>query len=870
MEWVNDGVVLRESNQVHDVQKRFTTNRRVLRFETLESKTLLSAAKGIAAAEWADIADQYSGFDFSGISADSVFVIEPAQISAASLREAVARAKSSFGADLIVIHTSETSDTLRFSSTSQMFTIDDISPLTILAYGPKRLAIDAENHSRIFNIAAASKVQLGNMILTGGSSDRGGAVKNDGHLVLDRMHITCNTASAEGGGIFSSNSLAAINSVISGNTANGHGGGVCSRGIFTSENEMFHVTLTGCTVTGNRAGLDGIGKGGGVYFSGQDAEYNIHSDLVIHNCILVENRSAATQIDANIYNSVFYNELILDGELYSFEIPVAALIDGNNNLSTFTYWVSWHDPDHPDSVGENQIYNESIPLFVRHYDFGTNTEGDYTLYETGLSQAVNQGSNETAVYPNGMPIVLDGLNRRRIQNGRVDIGAFELTPTKFDIATDNTGRLSDGRTVAGGAVQINSIVIKNQSEIDAEDVRIRFFASDDPVIDELDVPIGEMVVDFLSKQERRTLNSDRLQTGALRCGQTYYIGWIIDFTNDTDLSNNAAVCQTTLQLFNEHEPAQTVELEQSAYHVQQGCVFRLSTAPPSSMSVQYWWDYGNGYYTKGAPSVRVNTSKYYQTPGNYEIRLKIVDEKSNSVIQKAYSSLTVAKLAPCISVDKTTYLNERILKLDIDVYSYGPIAERWIIDWGDGSEPVTYGSLSGSLSVVHCFDIPRQTTTFSITLRIITAEDTDNDNDHSVYFIGFHAVNAIASNSGELTATAAEASVPTSSNESDAEGKAAVSTLTQAAERINTAAHPFLFRHTVESVQITSSSANDVTPSFITYSSYKTRPYSPYCFSSIFCRTLTPGVLADRILEDIDIEYFKIFDSLSAGLEPIL
>lgn len=847
--------------------------RRVLRFETLESRRLLSASQGITSAEWADITGRFPGFDFSGITAAETYVIDSDQISAASLKNAIAAAKTHAGSDMIVIRTNDAANTLTFTKSDDMLTIDDASPLILLACGANPLTVNAAGHSRIFSITARSDVQMGNMVLTGGTADNGGAIYSAGRLTFDQMRVSGNSALGEGGGLYALNVLGLYNSVVSGNKAGGNGGGIFLGGVFTSGAGVSHHIMVNNTITGNTAGFDGNGKGGGLYFVGQDTDYNIFADINLYNCIVVQNHSSATSIDTNIYNDLFYNKVTFGDETYEFEIPISALIDGNNNLTTFTYWVSWYNPDAPSQVGSNQVYNESAPLFVRYYDFSTNTEGDYTLIESDLSQSINLGGNNYAVYRNSARMSCDLSGNRRIRD-RIDIGAYEMVSTCIDLKTGG-GILSCNKTVLDGHFQINGIVLTNNSGISANNLTIHFFASNDKTIEETDILIGEMEVAFLSENERRTLDSCFLKTSSLFAGQSYYIGWTVDVTNDIDMTNNVAVCQTPLTLFGETDAVQTVELEQSSYHVQQGCAFYLTAPNQPSETAQYWWDYGNGYYTLGAYSECVDAAQYNPTPGQYEIRLKIVDEKTGLVVQKASSSLTVTKTAPCFEVVKTSFLNGRILKLDIDVHSYGPLANNWIIDWGDGSGPITYNSLSASLSAVHCYAVPNRTTTHSITLKTSAGQYAGGS---KVYLIGYHTLNAFGAKSQEGIAAAAEAPVSAEKNDSTpridqpAPTKEAVfSKFTQATKRFDTTAFPDTVHQPVINRPVAADSVKDAQLSFFTSLPCQAASDSPRRFSVVLDETPLSETAVDRLFENQEWTRFEemsldIGDLISDGL----
>jgi hypothetical protein len=93
--------------------------------------------------------------------------------------------------------------------------------LTIVGYGD---TIDAGKHGRLFDIAQGASLTLENMTLKNGLESwryaKGGAIYNQGTLVLSEVYVAANTATeiangytdASGGGIWSNGSLTAENS----------------------------------------------------------------------------------------------------------------------------------------------------------------------------------------------------------------------------------------------------------------------------------------------------------------------------------------------------------------------------------------------------------------------------------------------------------------------------------------------------------------------------------------------------------------------------------------------------------------------------------------------------------------------------------
>ena len=159
--------------------------------------------------------------------------------------------------------------------------------LTIVGNGN---TIDAAGHGRLFDVAGGASLTLQNLTLQNGealsakatgNSAEGGAIFNQGTLVLSGVTVQNNTAGAvltAGGGIWSSGSLTLENSNVWDNSAEGvrgaGGGGIWSNGSLTVENS---------TIWGNVA-YDTWSEpafGGGIYIASGTA--NITGSTFIHN-----------------------------------------------------------------------------------------------------------------------------------------------------------------------------------------------------------------------------------------------------------------------------------------------------------------------------------------------------------------------------------------------------------------------------------------------------------------------------------------------------------------------------------------------------------------------------------------------------------
>ncbi|MCL2118120.1 MAG: hypothetical protein FWH27_06790 [Planctomycetaceae bacterium] len=192
------------------------------------------------------------------------------------------------------------------------------------------IIIDADQKSRVINIAEDAEVVLAGLVITNGYADNGGGVLNSGVLTVINSTISGNTADHCGGGIYSVGNTAELfltGNVISGNTADKYGGG-----IFIGT--LSAATLTNATIAGNTAN-----DGSGIFNIGIAS---------LDNSIVAENPES--------------------------DITNFGLIEGTHNLTTVDDW------------DDNFVYNPELPLFVDVEN------GDYRLIRG--SQAIDQGNGD--------------------------------------------------------------------------------------------------------------------------------------------------------------------------------------------------------------------------------------------------------------------------------------------------------------------------------------------------------------------------------------------------------------------------------------------------------------------------------------------
>ncbi len=176
------------------------------------------------------------------------------------LRYCIAQADSNPGADTITFALGGPA-TITLNGT-QLTLSDKTGATTIAGPGAKSLTINANQKSRVLNLAHSVTANIDGVTITGGNVGigfAGGGIALDFRCALILTNSTLNLNSApDGGGIYASalSKVNLTNSTLSGNSAVSLGGGICTDSSTT-------VTLVNSTFTGNSAG----GNGGCIFTS---------------------------------------------------------------------------------------------------------------------------------------------------------------------------------------------------------------------------------------------------------------------------------------------------------------------------------------------------------------------------------------------------------------------------------------------------------------------------------------------------------------------------------------------------------------------------------------------------------------------------
>ena len=451
-------------------QKSRSQYKRSLHVESLEERALLSVTP-LSADEYADLRAQYADFNLPENMADlNVITLDLAEgDDLSTLKSAITTAGTTTKSDLIVVRTTDTANTIKYTAAEDELIIgidaSEFGSVTIVGLGSKPLSLDADGKCRVMTVSGTDAdhstiANLGGLTITNGKSSNsssnksyGGGIYNSyGTLTVTNSTISGNTASGDGGGIYKySGTLTVTNSTITGNTAE-NGGGIYNDGTLTVTNS----TISGNTASYNGGGIDNFsgtltvtnstisgntssGDGGGIYnyYSGTLTVTNstiagntassygggIYSrvTLTVTNCTITGNtaeKGGGIHNDSDSQTVTINNSIVID--------PIengSGAISGSNNLSTYAGLSP--------RVG-NFIYDSSKPLFVDA------ANGDYHLIAG--SQAIDKGSNELAVDENGQALVYDLDGRTRIIHGKVDIGAYEsvLSAPTLSVVVEGT------------------------------------------------------------------------------------------------------------------------------------------------------------------------------------------------------------------------------------------------------------------------------------------------------------------------------------------------------------------------------------------------------------------------------------------------
>lgn len=326
-----------------------------------------------------------------------------------TLRDAIAAANATVASDTIVFAANVTGTITLLTGELSIK-----QPLTINGPGANVLAISGNNASRVFNVEFGVATTITGLTITQGFASgadplaqSGGGIFSFGELTLTNCHVTGNRATFSGGGVVQVVSAGSFTGcTFSNNVAGAQGGG-----IFIQGNNLT-VTMTNCTVTGNRANGQGLGGGIGVFDS---------STLRVNNSTIANNISEGANAGGIFTSSgtsttILRSTIIANNTLPNLQILNGATVTSqgfnlaNDNGSGFL-------------IGPGDLINTN-PSLAPLGNYGGPTP---TLALLVGSPALDKGiSNGLTTDQRGFPRTLDDSSLANAADG-TDIGAFEGT-----------------------------------------------------------------------------------------------------------------------------------------------------------------------------------------------------------------------------------------------------------------------------------------------------------------------------------------------------------------------------------------------------------------------------------------------------------
>ena len=248
--------------------------------------------------------------------------------------------------------------------------------MTITGPGASVLTVSGNNSSRVFSISSIATTDISGVTLTGGTglgaadNKEGGAILNNGTLVLSASVLSGNNAVFGGGGIFNNTAgTATVTGVaISGNTAGDYGGGIRNVGT---------VTVVNSTISGNTANANGD-AGGGIDTEGMTTVIN---STISGNSVPSGSHNGGGMwigAGATIVNSTITNNSVGSGSNNAGGI----LPGGNVTIRNSIVAANVNNTTTPDVISDfNSVGNNLIGNVANSNDF------DQTGDQTGTGAA---------------------------------------------------------------------------------------------------------------------------------------------------------------------------------------------------------------------------------------------------------------------------------------------------------------------------------------------------------------------------------------------------------------------------------------------------------------------------------------------------
>lgn len=304
--------------------------------------------------------------------------------------------------------------------------LEILDHLSIFGHGANRLKIDGNLASGVFFISGPGAT-LANVFISGLTVARAqtpagvqGAGIDNTFGSLQLLDVAVTGCVCVNGGIANRATLRATNVLVSGNVTSGpigRGGGIYNTG---------DLRLSNCTISGNRATLDG----GGIYSE--------NGPTTLRNVTIFGNRADSDGNDTGTGGGFYAPSAlplpVLENTLVAGNVRGAPLTDVRDDISGNVNGIN-DVVAHAGSAGGlvhgtgGNIVGTDIATLIDPVlrDNGGSLRTHKLL---ARSVAINAGSNDSAVFPNGGALTTDGRGFpfARVRGSDVDIGSFESAP----------------------------------------------------------------------------------------------------------------------------------------------------------------------------------------------------------------------------------------------------------------------------------------------------------------------------------------------------------------------------------------------------------------------------------------------------------
>ncbi len=185
----------------------------------------------------------------------------------------------------------------------------------------------------------------------------------------------------------------------------------------------------------------------------------------------------------------------------------------------------------------------------------------------------------------------------------------------------------------------------------------------------------------------------------------------------------------------------TAELGSAEYVVQEDCMLNVGANVGDGLS--YWWDVV-GSSTGDAENFVLGTDSLWVDAGtlnvdeNGETTVRLLVKDWQSASAPTLTTVRVVRVAPTVSIEKTSFANEQILRLNFEAFfPNGRTGLEWTLNWGDGTEPETFRCLGDAMSAAHVYSTSPETRTYAITLTLV---DNKGFGGETSYVVAEHVV----------------------------------------------------------------------------------------------------------------------------------